>query len=130
MTIRLEKRKRGRRVELRGKLTDQGTVGNNKTTIRRFAGRKLALGPYRLELLAKDAAGNRSVEKRIGFRIRSQGEPHPACHGRSAAAVEHEQHVVAGRRDVCVARHPYGERALVDPSPAAAGSAGSCRPSG
>jgi hypothetical protein len=71
VTIHLEKKKRGRWVELRGKLTDQGTVGNNKITIRRrFAGRKLAPGPYRLELLAKDAAGNKSVEKRIGFRIK------------------------------------------------------------
>ena len=72
VTIRLEQRKRGRWVELRRKLTDQGTVGNNQITIkRRFAGRKLAPGPYRLELIAKDAAGNRSAEQRVGFRIKS-----------------------------------------------------------
>jgi hypothetical protein len=72
VTIHIEKRKRGRWVELHGKLTDKGTVGNNQITIRRrFAGHKLAPGPYRLELLAKDAAGNKSIEKRIGFRIKS-----------------------------------------------------------
>jgi hypothetical protein len=72
VTIRLEKRKRGRWVQLRGKLTDQGAVGNNQITIkRRFAGHKLAPGRYRLELLAKDAAGNKSAEKRVGFRIKS-----------------------------------------------------------
>ena len=72
VTIHLQKRKRGRWVELRGKLTDRGAVGNNQITIkRRFAGRKLAPGPYRLELIAKDAAGNKSAEKRIGFRIKS-----------------------------------------------------------
>ena len=72
VTIRVEKRKRGRWVQLHGKLTDQGAVGNNQITIkRRFAGHKLAPGRYRLELLAKDAAGNKSAEKRVGFRIKS-----------------------------------------------------------
>jgi hypothetical protein len=72
VTIHIEKRKRGRWVQLRGKLTDQGAVGNNQITIkRRFAGHKLAPGRYRLELLAKDAAGNKSAEKRVGFRIKS-----------------------------------------------------------
>jgi hypothetical protein len=41
------------------------------TIKRRFAGRKLAPGTYRLELVAKDAAGNESVVKRIGFRIKA-----------------------------------------------------------
>jgi hypothetical protein len=72
VTIHVEKRKRGRWVELRGKLTDQGAIGNNEVTIRRrFGGRWLAPGGYRLELVAKDAAGNKSAVKRIGFRIKS-----------------------------------------------------------
>lgn len=72
VTIHVEKRKRGRWVELRGKLTDRGAIGNNEVTIRRrFGGRWLAPGGYRLELVAKDAAGNKSVVKRIGFRIKA-----------------------------------------------------------
>ena len=50
-------------------LTDQGTVGANDITIRRrFAGHKLAPGRYRLELVG---AGNKSVQKHIGFRIKA-----------------------------------------------------------
>jgi hypothetical protein len=72
VTIHVEKRKRGRWVQLHGKLTDQGTAGNNEITIRRrFAGHKLAAGRYRLELVAKDAAGNKSADKLIRFRIKS-----------------------------------------------------------
>jgi hypothetical protein len=75
VTIHLEKRTHGRKphwVELHGKLTDQGTVGANRITIRRrFAGHKLAPGPYRLELVAADGAGNKSVQKHIGFRIKA-----------------------------------------------------------
>jgi hypothetical protein len=73
VTVHIEKRTRGRKphyVELRGKLTDQGVAGNNDLRIkRRFAGHRLAPGSYRLELVAKDGSGNKSVVKRIGFRI-------------------------------------------------------------
>jgi hypothetical protein len=76
VTVHIEKRTRHHHrwhyVELGGKLTDQGAAGTNQITIkRRFAGRKLAPGTYRLELVAKDAAGNKSVVKRIGFRIKA-----------------------------------------------------------
>jgi hypothetical protein len=73
LTVHIEKRTRGRKphyVELRGKLTDQGVAGDNELRIkRRFAGHRLAAGGYRLELVAKDGSGNKSVVKRIGFRI-------------------------------------------------------------
>jgi hypothetical protein len=59
-------------VALSGKLTDQGVAGANEITIkRRFAGHKLAAGRYRLELVARDAAGNKSVVKQIGFRVKA-----------------------------------------------------------
>ena len=76
VTVHIEKRVRRHHkwhyVELSGKVTDQGAAGANEITIRRqFAGHKLAPGSYRLELVAKDAAGNKSVVKRIGFRIKA-----------------------------------------------------------
>jgi hypothetical protein len=76
VTVHIEKRTRvhhrWRYLELSGKLTDQGVAGSNEITIkRRFAARKLAPGTYRLKLVAKDAAGNESVVKRIGFRIKA-----------------------------------------------------------
>ncbi|MEA2363843.1 MAG: hypothetical protein QOD71_2988, partial [Thermoleophilaceae bacterium] len=76
VTVHVEKRTRARThkwhyVQLSGKLTDKATAGNNEVTIRRrFAGRKLAEGRYRLVLVAKDSAGNNSVVKRIGFSIK------------------------------------------------------------
>lgn len=76
VTVYVEKRTKARThrwhyVRLSGKLTDNGTAGNNEITIRRtFAGRKLAAARYRLVIVAKDSAGNSSVVKRIRFRIK------------------------------------------------------------
>jgi hypothetical protein len=71
VTAHLQKRKHGHWGDVRGKLTDQGAAGANELTLeRRFAGRKLAPGRYRVELVAKDAASNKSVLVRIGFRIK------------------------------------------------------------
>ena len=76
VTVHIEKRTRHHHrwhyVELSGKLTDQGAAGANELTLRRhFAGHKLAAGSYRLELVARDAAGNKSVAKRIVFSIKA-----------------------------------------------------------
>ena len=46
-----------------------------------------------------------------GHPAKQASQPHPARHGRRAAAVEHEQHVVAGQRDVRVRRHAHRELA-------------------
>ena len=75
VTVRVQKavRRHGktRFAWVAGKLTDKGAVGENELAIkRRFAGRRLAPGRYRLVIVAKDAAGNKSAVKRIGFRIK------------------------------------------------------------
>ncbi len=60
-----------RYVKVKRKATFNGVRGVNRITIKRkFAGRKLAPGRYRLTLIARDAAGNKSVVKRIRFRIK------------------------------------------------------------
>ena len=75
LTLRVQKAVRGRRGQTRfawigGQLTDAGAIGKNEIAIkRRFAGRRLAPGRYRLVIVARDAAGNKSAVKRIGFRI-------------------------------------------------------------
>jgi hypothetical protein len=72
VTVRIQKQTRKHRyVWLQGKLTDTGVAGANKLTIkRRFAGHKLAPGAYRLVVVAKDAAGNKSLVKRVGFGVK------------------------------------------------------------
>jgi hypothetical protein len=72
VTVRIQKQTRKHRyVWLHGKLTDTGIAGENKLTIkRRFAGHKLAPGAYRLVVVAKDAAGNKSLVKRVGFGVK------------------------------------------------------------
>ncbi len=60
-----------RYVKLKGKLTAKGNSRTNQFTLkRRFAGRKLAPGRYRLVVVARDTAGNTSAIKRIRFRIK------------------------------------------------------------
>ena len=73
VTVRIQKQTRKHRyVWLHGKLTDNADAGQNKLTIkRRFAGHKLAPGAYRLVVTAKDAAGNKSLVKRVGFGVKS-----------------------------------------------------------
>ena len=73
VTVRIQKQTRKHRYAwLRGKLTDTGVAGENKLTIkRRFAGHKLVPGAYRLVVTAKDAAGNKSLVKRVGFGVKS-----------------------------------------------------------
>ena len=74
VTVRIAKQVHGRRVrfvKLSGKLTDNATVGRNELSIkRRFAGRKLAPGAYRMTVVARDAAGNVSTAKRLSFGIK------------------------------------------------------------
>jgi hypothetical protein len=72
VTVRIQKQTRKHRyVWLHGKLTDTGVAGENTLTIkRRFAGHKLAPGAYRLVVVAKDAAGNKSLVKRVGFGVK------------------------------------------------------------
>ena len=72
VTVRIQKQTRKHRYAwLRGKLTDTGVAGENKLTIkRRFAGHKLVPGAYRLVVTAKDAAGNKSLVKRVGFGVK------------------------------------------------------------
>jgi hypothetical protein len=72
VTVRIQKQTRKHRyVWVHGKLTDNAVAGENKLTIkRRFAGHKLAPGAYRLVVTAKDAAGNKSLVKRVGFGVK------------------------------------------------------------
>ena len=72
VTVRIQKQTRKHRyVWVHGKVTDNAVAGENKLTIkRRFAGHKLAPGAYRLVVTAKDAAGNKSLVKRVGFGVK------------------------------------------------------------
>jgi hypothetical protein len=70
LRFRLEKFKHGRYVKVRT-LTRTGSAGKNVVRIgRRFGGRKLSGGRYRVTVIAVDAAGNRSVVRRLRFRVR------------------------------------------------------------
>ena len=54
----------------RGTLTRAGTRGANRVSITgRVRGRKLAPGPYRITILAHDAAGNVSAPERVKFTV-------------------------------------------------------------
>jgi len=92
LTVRVERVKKGRRVagkcrkqaaanrarkackrfvKLPGRIQKTADAGVNKVKIpARIGGRKLKPGRYRLVAQARDAAGNRSTVKRIGFRIK------------------------------------------------------------
>ena len=55
---------------MRGSFSDRGERGSNRFTFRgRLAGRALRPGRYRLRAIAADKAGNKSLLRRIGFRI-------------------------------------------------------------
>ena len=55
---------------MRGSFVRSGHAGSNSFKFTgRMGGRKLAPGRYQLVAVAKDAAGNRSAQKRSGFRI-------------------------------------------------------------
>jgi hypothetical protein len=48
----------------------QSTIGANSFTFRgRVGGRKLKPGKYRLQIVAADAAGNRSAPRYVSFKI-------------------------------------------------------------
>jgi hypothetical protein len=92
VTVKVEKAKKGRRVrgkcrkqtaanrqrprctryvKLRGSIKATGGAGLNELTLNaRIGGRKLSPGKYRAVVVARDAAGNVSKTKRIGFRIK------------------------------------------------------------
>lgn len=64
-------RKACKRYRKVGTVRTQGTAGLNEVKLpKRIGGRKLAKGRYRLLITAKDAAGNVSATKRIGYRIK------------------------------------------------------------
>jgi hypothetical protein len=75
----LERRRPGRRVRGKrrrarwvkaGSFAVQGAAGaNRKKFSGRIGRRRLRPGSYRLSLVATDAAGNRSVPKRLAFRV-------------------------------------------------------------
>jgi len=93
LTVRVERVKKGRRfggkcrkqtaanrtrkackrfVKLAGKIEKTANAGVNKVKIpAKVGGRKLKPGRYRLVAQARDAAGNVSDVKRIGFRVKS-----------------------------------------------------------
>ena len=59
-----------RYVAVRGSFTHRGRAGSNSFKFTgRVGGRKLSPGSYQLVAVAKDAAGNRSAQKRANFRI-------------------------------------------------------------
>ena len=59
-----------RYVLLAGKFTRAGRTGANSFRyMGRLAGHALGLGRYRLRVTATDLAGNRSLVRRVAFRI-------------------------------------------------------------
>jgi hypothetical protein len=74
-TVQRRKRahKRGRKwryVRVRGSFSKRGKAGLNGFRFSgRLRGKKLAHARYRLTLVARDGAGNRSAPKRVRFRI-------------------------------------------------------------
>ena len=68
--FRVERRKGGRHVTLRGRFKHAGNRGRNRFRFTgRLRGRKLRPGPYRLVMVAVDAAANKSPTQRLRFRI-------------------------------------------------------------
>jgi hypothetical protein len=58
------------RFELFGRFAQQGAAGaNSKRWSGKIGKRKVSPGKYRATLLATDSAGNRSLPKRLGFRV-------------------------------------------------------------
>jgi hypothetical protein len=65
-----EARRCTRSVRLRGRIVRKLASGASRLRYRgRLAGRRLRSGRYRLLVQARDAAGNRSAVRRVGFRI-------------------------------------------------------------
>lgn len=59
-----------RKVKLRGRIVRNGKAGLNRATLRaRIAGRKLAVGRYRLIVVATDADGQASPVRSRAFRV-------------------------------------------------------------
>ncbi|HEV2811653.1 MAG TPA: hypothetical protein VGW10_00260 [Solirubrobacteraceae bacterium] len=71
VTFTIVRPKKGkRRARTMGRFAMNGNAGGNRFTLRgRAAGRTLAVGGYRLQARAVDAAGNRSAVARTTFRI-------------------------------------------------------------
>jgi len=68
--LRVQHRKGGRYVTLRGRFEHAGSKGPNHFKFTgRLRGRKLRPGRYRLVMVAVDAAGNESPRERLKFRI-------------------------------------------------------------
>ena len=68
--FRVQRRKGGRYVMLRGRFKHTGSMGKNHFKFTgRLRGRKLRPGRYRLVMVAVDAAANKSPTKRLKFRI-------------------------------------------------------------
>ena len=69
-TRRLRKRARCVRRIRRGALSVSGFTGANRLKLKARVGkRRLSPGRYRATLVARDAAGNRSIPRRISFRV-------------------------------------------------------------
>jgi hypothetical protein len=67
---RVQRRKRGHYVTLRGRFKHVGNTGPNHFKFTgRLRGRKLKPGRYRLVMVAVDAAANKSSRERLQFRI-------------------------------------------------------------
>ncbi len=71
LSIRFDRVRRGRRARRAASLTKRIRAGRGRIRISSRIGRKrLARGSYRLTLVARDAAGNRSRAKRLTLRVR------------------------------------------------------------
>ena len=71
VTFRVQRRVGTRWRSVRGVFRRAGHTGLNRLHFRgRIGGRRLAVGRYRLVVLAVDGLGARSVVRRAGFRIR------------------------------------------------------------